>query len=98
MGWLVSIILSFTLIVTYISWYESKPEAREQRKKEERECLTPVLISETEDGVKLWRVGGSCTGHQVIYFSSRGTSWERREGKTTKNYQVPNAEGAKYKK
>lgn len=58
-----------------------------------RNC-EPYKIATSPDGVTLWRVSGACplTGSYGAYFSSRGTQYEERHGKSTYKIQVPNAE------
>lgn len=64
----------------------------------QKEVCKPKKITQSPDGVILWYVGSDCDGvrYRGVYFSSRGTRAEHREGtaKTRRTVidEVPNAD------
>lgn len=76
----------------------SKPEAILAESIRQEKCRKPVKVTETPDGVELWRYQTKCNAHQenVVYFSKSGTNrtYSERHGKVTKEYTqtTPNGE------
>ena len=71
--------------------YDAQMEAKAQR---QIEVCKPKLIVETEDGLKLWHISGSCdkiTSGYGVYFSETGTSTQENHGKASHRIvNVPN--------
>lgn len=74
--WYVVLILAVgILVLSMVSCVKeiNTPEYKAEQAAKEKECLTPVLISEAED-VKLYAINykASCPG-RTVYFSKSGT-------------------------
>lgn len=49
----------------------------------------PQKLAETPDGTILWKVWDK-EKSQTVYFSTSGTQWDERVGKTTREHRVAN--------
>lgn len=98
--------VGFVVLVCLVVWrlnstcdiLDSTPVcyAKIQQEKKDKEkilatCDKPTKFSEAPDGTILWVINQDyqCPGHKV-YFSSGGTSYDERSGKSTIEVNVPN--------